>query len=159
MVLTFLLIVFTSMAALAQNKQITGKVLSPEGTGLPGVSIAVKGSTRATTTGNDGSFSIDAPSNATLVFTYVGFAEQEVKAGDGPITVNLSRDIKTLDQLVVIGYGTVKRRDVTGSISSVGAAQIEKVPVTSLQQSLQGRASGVQITNNDGSRDRGSFHG
>lgn len=149
--LTFLLIAFTGMAAFAQNKQITGKVLSPEGTGLPGVSIVVKGSTKATTSGNDGSFSIDAPANSTLVFTYVGFAEQEVKAGDAAMTINLSRDIKTLDQLVVIGYGTVKRRDVTGSISSVGAAQIEKVPVTSLQQSLQGRASGVQITNNDGS--------
>lgn len=149
--LTLLLIAFTGMTAFAQNKQITGKVLSPEGTGLPGVSIVVKGSTKATTSGNDGSFSIDAPANSMLVFTYVGFADQEVKAGDAAMTVNLSRDIKTLDQLVVIGYGTVKRRDLTGSIASVSGAQIEKVPVTSLSQGLQGRASGVQITNNDGS--------
>jgi TonB-linked SusC/RagA family outer membrane protein len=149
--LTFLLFAFTGMAAFGQNKQITGKVISPEGIALPGVTIMVKGTSKATTTGTDGAFSIDAPANSTLVFTYIGFAEQEVKAGDGPLTINLNRDIKTLDQLVVIGYGTVKRRDVTGSISSVSAAQIDKVPVTSLQQSLQGRAAGVQITNNDGS--------
>jgi TonB-linked SusC/RagA family outer membrane protein len=149
-VLTFLLIAFTGMAAFAQNRQITGKVLSPEGTGLPGVSIAVKGSTKAVTSGNDGTFSIDAPANSTLVFTYVGLEAVEAKAGTAPLTITLSREIKVMDQLVVIGYGTAKRRDLTGSISSVNAAQIEKVPVTSLQQSLQGRAAGVQITNNDG---------
>jgi TonB-dependent starch-binding outer membrane protein SusC len=151
LMLTFLLVAFTGMAVFAQNKQITGKVLSPEGTGLPGVSVGVKGTTTGTTTGNDGSFTLEGPADATIVFTIVGYDSKEVKAGAGPLNVTMDRDVKTLDQLVVIGYGTAKRKDLTGSISSVTAAQIEKIPVTSLPQAIQGRAAGVQITNNDGS--------
>ncbi|MEO5565032.1 MAG: SusC/RagA family TonB-linked outer membrane protein, partial [Chitinophagaceae bacterium] len=148
-ILAFLLMTFTNIAVFSQNKQITGKVLADDGTAVSGASVAVKGGKQGVTTTADGSFSISAPTNSTLVISVVGYLAQEVVAGDGPVNVKLERDVRTLDQLVVVGYGTQKRKDITGSISSVSAAQIEKIPVVSADQALQGRAAGVQIINND----------
>jgi TonB-linked SusC/RagA family outer membrane protein len=150
-VLTLLLMTFTGATVFSQTRQVTGKVTSDDGTAVAGVTVSVKGSGKqATSTGNDGSFSINASSDAILVFSNVGYLPQEASAGNGVINIKLERDVRTLDQLVVIGYGTAKRKDLTGAISSVNAAIIEKVPVTTVQQSLQGRTAGVQVVNNDG---------
>ncbi|QNF33389.1 TonB-dependent receptor [Adhaeribacter swui] len=146
-------------AALAYHKAvirtvewpISGKVVSPAGEALPGVTILVKGTTNGTTTGLDGTFSINVPEAAgTLVASYIGYTTKEQPySGPGTLNITLSDDTKALQEVVVVGYGTQKREDVTGAISSVSAAQIEKTPVTTLDQALQGRSAGVQVTNND----------
>ena len=148
-----LLLLVVSLSAHAQSTTVTGKVTDVEGS-LPliGVSVTIKGTTVGTVTDVSGSYSIKVAPNNTLVFTYIGYTSQEIGVGaNTSINVKLATDNKTLSEVVVVGYGTQKRTDLTGSISSVNAATIAKVPVTSLQQSLQGRAAGVQVTNNDAS--------
>ncbi len=145
-----LALLLVSMAGYAQTK-ITGKVTgADDGLPIPGVTVKVKGGTVVTSTSTEGNYSITAGSNATLVFTFIGYASQEVAVGgNANLNVKLSPENKALNEVVVVGYGSVKRSDVTGAISSVSAATIAKVPVTSLDQALQGRAAGVQVTNND----------
>ncbi|HEX4850402.1 MAG TPA: SusC/RagA family TonB-linked outer membrane protein, partial [Puia sp.] len=152
LILFLALVCFTSVLS-AQNKTVTGKVVANDSDSLlEGVTVKVKGSAISTLTGKDGSFSISAPANATLQFTSVGFLAQEISVkNQSNIIVKLASDQQSLQQVVVVGYGTVKRKDVTGAISSVSASQIAKVPVTTLDQALQGRAPGVQIINNDAS--------
>ncbi|MEO5893730.1 MAG: TonB-dependent receptor [Ferruginibacter sp.] len=134
----------------AQTGTVTGKVTSGD-SALSNVTIQVKGTRIATQTDQSGNFSIAASPNATLIFTSVSYAGQEIKVNNRmSINVVLESTARQLDQVVVVGYGTQKRKDVTGAISSVTADQIAKVPVTTLDQSLQGRSSGVQVTNNDG---------
>ena len=136
----------------AQSKVVSGKVSDASGP-LPGVSVIVKGTETGTSTDASGSFSISAPENATLVISFIGYEKQEIKVGNRTsINVSLVSDNTALSEVVVVGvgYGTQKRKDLTGAISSVSAATIEKVPVTNLNQALQGRAAGVQVTNNDG---------
>ncbi|AYL94912.1 SusC/RagA family TonB-linked outer membrane protein [Mucilaginibacter celer] len=147
--LSFMLI---SLAAQAQTKLVTGKVTSADnGLPLPGVTIRVKGSTQAAGSKTDGTYSITVGNNETLIFSFVGYNSQEVPvSGRSTINVSLAPDNKALTEVVVVGYGTAKRKDLTGAVSSVTAEQIAKVPVTSVDQALQGRASGVQVTNNDG---------
>jgi len=132
---------------------ITGKVVSANGEALPGVTVLVKGTTTGTATGVDGSYSLNVPETAgTLIISFIGYATQERPfSGPGTINITLADDAKALEEVVVVGYGTQKREDVTGAISSVSAAQIEKTPVTTLDQALQGRSAGVQVTNNDAS--------
>ena len=151
--LMLLLLLSLSSQLFAQNKTVIGKVVANENdSALAGVSIRVKGTNTGTFTKNDGSFSISAPENGVLLISGVGYVNQEVSVkGTTSVTVRLVSDVQNLQQVVVIGYGTQKRKDVTGSISSVTAAQIEKIPVTTLDQALQGRAAGVQIVNNDAS--------
>ena len=139
--------------ALSQSKKITGKVTdSNTGQELAGATVAVEGSAVATTTDNSGYFTIEVPSsNAVLVFSYVGSVVQKIRVGNRPvIDVSLTSDTRQLSQVVVVGYGSQKRKDLTGSVSSIGDAQIEKVPVTTLDQAIQGRAAGVNVINNDG---------
>ncbi len=147
----FLLIILTATTVFAQDRRLTGRVLTGAGdSALAGVSIQVKGKNIGTVSGNDGAFSITVGNNVTLVFSIVGYTTQEVPVGNSTtLDVRLTADITSLQQVVVIGYGTQKRRDLTGSVSSVSAATIEKVPVISASQALQGRAAGVQVTNND----------
>jgi TonB-dependent starch-binding outer membrane protein SusC len=139
---------------MAQSRQITGTITaSDDASAIPGVNIVIKGTTTGTVSNIDGQYSINVPNNnAVLVFSSVGYTAEEIPVGtQSVINVTLAQDIKTLSELVVVGYGTQKRQDVTGAISSVTAAQIEKTPVTTLDQALQGRSAGVQVTNNDAS--------
>jgi TonB-dependent starch-binding outer membrane protein SusC len=134
----------------AQGTTVRGRVTAGD-TALQGVTVLVKGSKLATTTDAGGNFSIAASPNATLIFTYVGYASTELKVNNRlTVEVQMESSIKQLDQVVVVGYGTVKRKDITGAISSITADQIAKVPVTTIDQALQGRSPGVQVTNNDG---------
>ncbi|MEP7108546.1 MAG: TonB-dependent receptor [Ferruginibacter sp.] len=134
----------------AQETIVRGKVTSGDSP-LPNISVQVKGTLKTTQTDGKGEYSISALPNATLVFTSVGFTQQEIKINKKTsIDVVLKSTSQELGEVVVIGYGTQKRKDLTGSVSSIGAAQIENVPVTTLDQAIQGRAAGVNVTNNDG---------
>lgn len=152
LICTSLSFVLISLSGQAQSKLITGKITgSDNGLPLPGVTVKIKGSTQAAGSKADGTYSITAGNNETLVFSFVGFLNQEVAInGRSVINVSLVSDNKTLTEVVVVGYGTTKRKDLTGAISSINADQVGKVPVTSVDQALQGRAAGVQVTNNDG---------
>lgn len=151
MKITLLLFLSLTGAVCLQAQRVTGRVtVANSDSVLAGVSIRVKNTNNGTLSGNDGTFSINAASNAVLVFSIVGFTDQEVAVNNrSTVNISMASNVESLQQVVVIGYGTQKRKDVTGSVASVSAAQIEKVPVTNVGQSLQGRAAGVQITNND----------
>jgi TonB-linked SusC/RagA family outer membrane protein len=154
-VLSIILFLFFSYTLFAQQKTVTGKVTnSTTGQPVEGATVAAKGSTAATQTNSDGRFSLSVPSGVTaLTITSAEFESQtiSISAQGGDVSVALKNLATNLSEVVVIGYGTAKRKDLTGSISSVNAATIEKVPVTTLDQALQGRAAGVQIVNNDAS--------
>ena len=149
--LLFMGLFFSFQLLNAQGENtVQGKVMSGD-TALAFATVQVKGTNTATKTDKDGNFSIQASPNATLVITNIGYSDQEVKINNRKnLVVQMETSARQLDQVIVVGYGTQKKRDLTGSISSVNAATIEKVPVTTLDQALQGRASGVQIVNNDG---------
>ncbi|MBS1392125.1 MAG: SusC/RagA family TonB-linked outer membrane protein, partial [Bacteroides sp.] len=128
----------------------TGLVKDKTGEPMIGVNVLVKGTTNGTITDFDGKFSIpDVPSNATLVVSYIGYLTKEVKTGKDLVIV-LEEDNKTLDEVVVIGYGTVKRRDLTGSVASVTGEKLAANPVANVAQALQGQLPGVSVTSQDG---------
>lgn len=146
---SFLLLIFSSGFS---QKIISGKVTDADLKPLSGATVYVKGSKVATSAATDGSFTISLPATSKiLVVSSVGFVAQEVTVGNSvTLSIVLQKEAANLNEVVVIGYGTQKRKDLTGAISSVSAATIEKVPVVSVDQALQGRAAGVQVTNNDG---------
>lgn len=127
---------------------VHGKVLSEDGTALAGVSVTVKGTNVGTSTGPDGTYTINAPDNAVLVFTYVGYNSQSIPVNSrAEIDVQLAREENALNAVVVIGYGTQKKRDLTGSIAVVSGADIAKQPSTNPVASLQGRVAGLTVVN------------
>ena len=134
------------------DRTIAGRVTDEAGSTLAGVSVVVKGTTRGTTTDADGRYQVMVENDrATLVFSFVGYVNQEVAVGSrSTLNVQLVADNKTLNEVVVVGYGQVKKSDLTGSVATVPVSEIRKVAVTSLDQQLQGRAAGVQITQNSG---------
>jgi TonB-linked SusC/RagA family outer membrane protein len=140
--------------ALAQNRAITGVVKGSDGETLPGVTVLLKGTTNGASTGIDGGYTINVPADsksATLRFSFVGFVSQEIAVGDKTaINVTLVSDVQSLDDVVVIGYQAVQRRDVTGAVSSVSAQQIKDIPVNSAAEALTGRLAGVQLTSAEG---------
>ncbi|HSB91706.1 MAG TPA: SusC/RagA family TonB-linked outer membrane protein, partial [Flavitalea sp.] len=147
--LFFAVFLFTAGLATAQNTPITGRITAAD-TALSNVTIQVKGTNTATQTDANGNFTIVAAPNATLVISAVGYKTTEVKVDNrSSINILMENSTQQLEQVVLVGYGTQRRKDLTGSISSVNAATIEKVPVTTIDQALQGRAAGVQVTNND----------
>ncbi|SFQ23785.1 SusC/RagA family TonB-linked outer membrane protein [Parafilimonas terrae] len=149
--LLLLLLILSTTTVNAQSTQVSGKITSNESdSAVSGATIAVKGGKAAVAADDNGNFKITAAPNAILVISAIGYATQEVPVGNQTnITVHLISGTQSLEQVVVVGYGTQKRKDVTGSIASISAATIEKVPVTTLDQAMQGRAPGVQIINND----------
>lgn len=130
---------------------IKGKVSNAQGDALPGVSVLEKGTNNGTTTQGDGSFSIDVSSaNATLVFTYVGFKKIEIAANkaDQLANVILAEDEGSLSDIVVIGYGTAKKSDLTGSVAVIKADKLMDMPVPNITQALQGKIAGVEVSVN-----------
>jgi TonB-dependent starch-binding outer membrane protein SusC len=137
----------------AQGRTVTGKVTAADdGSSLPGVNVIVKGSSNGTTTNTDGNYSLaDVPANATLVFSFIGMTTQEVEVGNqGVVNVQLVSDVRELGEVVVVGYGTQDKREVTGSIARIKGDDIVLAPVQSFDQALQGRAAGVNITTPNG---------
>lgn len=136
-------------ATVNADKTVTGKVVSAEdNTAIPGVSIIVKGTTTGTNTDADGNFKLTVKDNgAVLVFSAVGFEKQEIAVGNRTtINVSFVVDQKSLTEVVVVGYGTQRKSQMTGAISQVTAKQLQEMPITSIGQAMQGRVAGVDVS-------------
>ena len=142
----------TAFSAFAQDITVSGKVVDMKGEGVPGASVLVKGTTKGTQTSADGTFRLaEVPMRGTLVFSFVGMNTQEVAVeGRSTINITLEDDTKALEEVVVIGYGTAKKSDLTGSVVSVKEVELQARPAPSLNQMMQGRMPGVQVNNNSG---------
>ncbi|RLJ76959.1 SusC/RagA family TonB-linked outer membrane protein [Pedobacter alluvionis] len=156
LLLSMLLSLSVISFAFAQGKVITGKVTSASGP-IPGVSVFVKGSpANGTQSDASGAFKITVAEDAkTLVFSFIGYKTKEVPITGQKINVNLDEENNTLSDVVVVGYGTQNKRDVTGSVASVKSKDLENLPVTSFEQALQGKAAGVQIAAQNGKLGQG----
>jgi TonB-dependent starch-binding outer membrane protein SusC len=142
-----------SSQLLAQTRTVTGRVVDVAGVPIPGASVQVRGTNAGTITGPDGTFTINLPSNAnTLVITGTQLTRQEIGVSPNQTTVNVTMQAaeRSLQEVVVTGYATQRRREVTGSVDRISAREIENLPLTSPDQALQGRAAGVTVTNNSG---------
>lgn len=147
------------LTSLAQTKTITGKVSdAKDGNPVTGVSVMAKGASAGTAANPDGSFSLTVPASATtLVFSAVGFETKEVRIGTATtLNVSLKTALSNLNEVIVIGYGTQRRRDVTGAITKVGGDKITSIPAPSFEAALQGRAPGVQVIQGSGLAGSGS---
>ncbi|RNI21959.1 SusC/RagA family TonB-linked outer membrane protein [Rufibacter latericius] len=142
----------TIVSAFAQTVTITGKVTDEKKEGLPGVTVLLKGTTTANATDVNGGFSLAVPGGTgTLVFSYIGFVSQEVPInGRTSLNVTLMSDSKAIEEVVVVGYGTVTRKELTGSVASVTSKDIQDIPVSTAAEALAGRLAGVQVTSTEG---------
>lgn len=130
-----------------QAQSITGTVSDETGP-LPGANVLVKGTTNGTQTDFDGNFSIEAASDATLVISYIGYKTIQVPVnGQSTINVTMEEDANRLDEIVVTGYGSQAKKDLTGAVTVVDTEELKSVPATTFSQQLQGRAAGVTIIN------------
>lgn len=154
----FFAALLVTVSGFAQQKTITGKVTDAEsGEPLPGVTIVVKGTTIGTITNFDGDYSLMAETGQTLAFSYIGYTAQELVVSDGNmINIQLVQSIENLEEVVVIGYGTVKKEDATGSVTAISAEDFNRGNITSPQDLLVGKSSGVVITTAGGAPGSGS---
>jgi TonB-dependent starch-binding outer membrane protein SusC len=144
------LILFSFSAAFAQQ-QIRGKVSGADGDALVGVNVAIKGTSKGTTTDANGAFRIEAANSATLVFSFVGYTPSEVVvAGQQDINVTLNVNDSILDEVVVVGYGSVNKKEVTGAVQTLKYKELQDIPVSQIGQKLQGQVAGVQINQSTG---------
>ncbi|HMC01731.1 MAG TPA: SusC/RagA family TonB-linked outer membrane protein, partial [Flavobacteriaceae bacterium] len=145
--INLILIFLFSISTFAQNITITGEVTSTEdGMPVPGVNVIVVGTSRGVTTDFDGLYSILVNQGEVLEFSFIGLKTRTVTIGNQTvINVAMEPDVEALDEIVIVGYGTQKKADLTGSISTVSTESIEKTPASNVMQSLQGKVSGVQI--------------
>ncbi len=146
----FLLLIFCLTATTGHARfgpiRVTGNVTDKANVGLPGVTVQVKGTTTGTVTDATGAYSIQTDENATLVFSSIGFIRQEIAVGARTVLdVVLAEDAKSLDEVVVVGYGTQRKSDVTGATVTIKGEELVKQPVLTATQALQGKAAGVQI--------------
>ncbi|WP_242926616.1 SusC/RagA family TonB-linked outer membrane protein [Pontibacter vulgaris] len=149
LLLSFIFVLALVVQAWAQSRTVTGKVTDQEnGQGLPGVAVLVKGTTTGTATNADGSYTINVPADAnTLVFRFIGYLTKEVVIGSSSnVNVALGLDNKQLSEVVVVGYGAKTKEDLSSSVSVISSKDIESKPVPSVDQLLQGKAAGVQVT-------------
>ncbi len=141
----------------AQTLLVSGRVTSgTDGAPLPGVTVLERGTSNGTTTGSNGEFNLTVPTNATLVFSFIGMATQEVAVnGRSTINVTLRTDEKQLSEVVVTGYGTQLKQELTGNIARVSGEEIANIPTPTLESTLQGRAAGVYINQGSGKLGQG----
>ena len=146
------LLLFSFVAVAQQKVTISGTVISDKGAPLPDVSVKVENETAGTTTGANGSFSLNVDKGATLVFSIIGYEDKKlnVDRDRSGVSVQLDTKTSTLGEVVIVSYGTQLKRDITGSISQLDASKVKDMPVASVGQRLQGKFAGVQISNNDG---------
>ncbi|HRZ20450.1 MAG TPA: SusC/RagA family TonB-linked outer membrane protein, partial [Bacteroidales bacterium] len=149
----YALILFSvlSLSLFGQEKAITGKVTGADGMGLPGVTVLVIGTSTGTVTDLDGFYKLSVSQGATLRFSYIGYATQEIPVqSQTTIDVVLAEDISLLNEVVVIGYGTQKKADLTTAVATVGEEVIKERPIVSPVEALQGKAAGVQVVQPSG---------
>ncbi|KAA0991146.1 TonB-dependent receptor [Dyadobacter aurulentus] len=141
----------SSISSNAADRTITGKVTDEKGDGLPGVNILLIGTQQGTSTNENGEYRITVPDqNATLKFSFIGYVSQEIAVDKEMINVSLAPDVSALKEVVVVGYGTQEKKDITGAVSSVKGADFQNLPSGGAQQALQGRAAGVNVVRNGG---------
>ncbi|GLB52659.1 SusC/RagA family TonB-linked outer membrane protein [Neptunitalea chrysea] len=153
-ILFFSCMFFVSFLVLGQQtKTITGTVNDDQGTPLPGANVTVEGTTNGTVTDFDGKYELrNVTSSSVLIFTYVGMQEQKIVVGDqSEIDVALEMSSNLLDEVVLVAYGTATKRDLTGAVDTMSSDELETFPATDVNQAIQGKLSGVQITQNSGS--------
>lgn len=147
--LSLAIMLMLASVAVAQDRTVTGTVSDETGTGMPGVNVLVKGTTNGTVTDVEGRYNIVAPSNATLVITFVGYKTTEVAIGERTtIDVALEVDLTSLDEVVVTGYGIDRRREIAGAVSIVKTKDLTVTPTGNVEQLLQGRVPGVTVIQN-----------
>ncbi len=149
----FLMILFLTTIVHAQDIQIKGKVKDPMGLELPGVNVIVKNASNGTVTDFNGDYVLNnvAPGSS-IVFSYIGFITREIKVGQNPmINITLQEDTESLEQVILIGYGTQTKKETTGAVSVVGAETIEELNPVRIEQALQGQVAGVNVTSQSGS--------
>ena len=148
----FLTVIFCFNAFGQETYLLRGKVVEDEvGEGLPGATVRVKNTENGTITDIDGSFELQVKPKDTLVITYIGFQDKEIILnGQTELSVSLLQDIESLEEVIVTGYGTIRKSDLTGAVSSINVDNIADLPVPDITQALQGRVAGVQITQNSG---------
>ena len=149
----FFVFLFIVVSAAAQNVTVTGAVNEGADSPLPGVSILIKGTSTGTATDFDGNFVLeDVPISSVLVFSYVGFETYEVQIENSDaLTITMIEDAESLDEVILIGYGTQSKKEITGAVAVVGSETIEKLNPVRVEQALQGQVSGVNITSQSGS--------
>ncbi|MGY8908983.1 MAG: carboxypeptidase-like regulatory domain-containing protein, partial [Flavobacteriales bacterium] len=148
----YFIVAFVFLSQIVAGQQVKGVVTDSDGITLPGVSVQEKGTINGVSTSSEGVYSITVKSNATLVFSYLGYKTKEVVLKESnTINVTMEESFETLDEIVVIGYGTQKRSDINSSISSVKAADLANIKQVSIDQMLHGKAAGVSVTANSGS--------
>ena len=149
--ITFALFCLLTQLSLAQQNVVEGTVTDQNGNPLLGVNVIQKNTSNGTATDFDGNFQLNVPQDGILVFSFIGFETKEVAVDQRQrVDVVLSEDSESLDEVVLIGYGTQQRQDVNGSVSSIESDEIENIPQVSIDQLMQGRASGVTISQNSG---------
>lgn len=147
----FLISVVALLSIQATFGQVSGTVTDTEGIPLPGASVVIQGTTVGTTTDFDGNYSLPADADATLIFSYIGYKKTEVPVnGKSTVNVELEEDSSLLDEVVVVGYGTQRKGEITGSISTIGAESIEKIQTSSSIDAIKGQVAGVDIQANGG---------
>ena len=153
--LNIVLMLFFYLNTSSQQKVVTGNVMS-EGMPLPGASITIKGEKLGDVSDFDGNYKIEVSNNTTLIFSYIGYKSKEVEVGiQATIDVILLPDVSSLDEIVVIGYGSVKRKDLTGSVATIKSEEIDKIKTTSFEGALASKISGVQVVSSEGGPDAG----
>lgn len=153
--LLLILLAMVSLNVSAQTITLTGNVKDKSGDPIIGASIVEKGTTNGTITDFDGNFSLKVSGKDPIVVSYIGMKSQEinVKGGGKSISIFLEDDTQALDEVVVIGYGTAKKKDLTGSVSTINSAALKDIPVANIAEAMSGKMAGVQITTTEGSPD------
>ena len=137
----------TTALANQQKKIITGTVVDPNGEAVIGANVVVKGTTNGTITDMDGKFSLEVPEGAMLLVSYIGYGDYETKVGNqSNLSITLKEDSKALDEVVVVGYGTMKKKDLTGAVGAVKGESLAARKTTQLSNALQGAVAGVTVT-------------
>ncbi|MGE4587798.1 MAG: TonB-dependent receptor, partial [Mangrovibacterium sp.] len=148
-------IVLSSNKTMQQKKTVSGRVIDPSGLPLPGVTVMVKGSTSGTVADANGNYTLgNVDPGATLVFSFIGMKTQEIAVNEQSIiNINMEEETTMLDELVAIGYGSAKKKDITGSVASMNAEELSAVPVSSPVEAMTGKLAGVRVITPEGSPD------
>lgn len=151
------MLLFSVSAALAQGVTVQGKVTDESGNALPGVTVVLKGTSTAAPTSADGTYTLNVPDGSgTLIFSYIGFAPQEVPINNrSTVNVQMGADTEALQEVVVVGYGSQLKKEVTGAVQTISTKEIKDIPVSQVTQKLQGRLAGVQINQTTGKPGQG----
>jgi TonB-linked SusC/RagA family outer membrane protein len=147
-VMSFILLLFGNFLSAQAQKTVTGTVFSADDNQpLPGASIIIKGTSTGTVSDFNGKFTLNVDNeNTTLLVSFIGFKNQEVQASQQPLNIYLEPDVASLDEVVVVGYGTLKKSDIVSSVAKVNMEDATTIPSTNINEMLRGRAAGVQVT-------------